>query len=128
MNQTRARAAAKRALPIVAALVLSGCVTTTQLRSGTPVIETGSAKPSRAVAACITEKWQNAGIFGMGLRVDNQILEDGYSVSISTETGQIVQLLADVRDNGPGSTTKFYKPNFVLSTGRFEDAVRACQK
>jgi hypothetical protein len=46
---------------------------------------------------------------------------------VSIKNGEVVQMLADVRDAGTGSTTKFYKPGFVAATGKFENAVRDCQ-
>ena len=113
-----------------AALVLvtfgiTGCVTTQKLRAKAPLIDVASTKSSRIVAACITETWERSGVFGMSMDVDNTVLADGYAVLV--KNGQVVQLLADVRDAGTGSTTKLYKPGFVAATGKFESAVRDCQ-
>lgn len=113
------------ALLVVATLGSTGCVTTQALRAKPPLIDVASAKSSRIVAACITESWERSGVFGMSMDVENSVLADGYAVLV--KNGQIVQLLADVRDAGAGSTTKFYKPGFVAATGKFESAVRDCQ-
>ena len=110
---------------VLASLSLMGCVTTQDLRAKQALIDVASSKASRVVAACITEKWEGSGIFGMSMDVDNTVLADGYAVSV--KNGQVVQMLADVRDAGTGSTTKFYKPGFVAATGKFEAAVRDCQ-
>ena len=110
---------------ILAASCLSGCVTTQDLRAKQALIDVASPKASRAVAACITEIWERSGVFGMSMDVNNTVLADGYAVAI--KNGQVVQMLADVRDSGAGSTTKFYKPGFVGATGKFEKAVRYCQ-
>mgnify|MGYP001190433291 FL=1 len=110
---------------VLISLSLSGCVTTQDLRAKPALIDVSSAKASRAIAACITEKWEASGVFGMSMDVDNTVLADGYAVSI--KNGEVVQMLADVRDAGTGSTTKFYKPGFVAATGKFENAVRDCQ-
>jgi uncharacterized lipoprotein YajG len=114
----------KLAMSVVTMLV-AGCATTADLRAHAPIFEVASSKASRVVAACITEKWQASGVFGMAMRVDNNVLADGYSVSVSNQ--QTVQLMADVHDSGAGSTIRFYKPGFVLATGKFEDAIKACQ-
>ena len=110
---------------VIIAVGLSGCVTTEDLRAKKALIDVSSSKPSREIAVCITERWKGSGIFGMKMDVDNAILADGYAVSVKHQ--QVVQMLADVREAGTGSTTKFYKPGFVAATGKFESAVRDCQ-
>ena len=113
---------------LLAALVvafLSGCVSSDQLRSRTPTLTVTSQKSAREVAACITGKWEKAGIFGMTMPIDNKILADGYSVSY--KNGQMVQLMADVHEAGTGSTTSYFKVDMVAGVAKFETAVRDCQ-
>ncbi len=110
---------------VLISLGLSGCATTQDLRAKPALIDVSSSKASRAIVECITEKWEASGPFGTALDVDNTVLADGYAVSM--KKSEIVQMLADVRDAGTGSTTKFYKPGFVVATGKFESAVRDCQ-
>ena len=112
-------------LSILSVISLSGCVTTQNLRTKAALIDVTSTKTARVVAACITEAWERSGVFGLPMDVNNTILADGFSVVVKNQ--QVVQLLADVRDNGTGSTTKFYKPGFVAATRKFQDAVKACQ-
>lgn len=114
-----------RALVLVAAIAVSGCVTTEDLRAKTALVDVSSTKPARTVAACITQKWEKSGVFGTPMDVNNTVLEDGYSISVMQ--GHVVQMLADVRDSGTGSTVKFYKPGFVLATGKFESAIGDCR-
>lgn len=116
----------ERILPVAAVALVTGCIVITQdLRAKSPDTGAMSAKPSREVAACITKRWEKSGAFGASMRVDTRVLADGYSISITT--GTVVQLLADVRDSGTGSTTAYYKPAFVLATETFEAAIRDCQ-
>ena len=63
---------------VLITLGLSGCVTTQDLRAKPALIDVSSAKASRAIAACITEKWEASGVFGMSMDVDNTVLADGY--------------------------------------------------
>ena len=112
-------------LSVVSVITLSGCVTTQNLRTKAALIDVTSTKTARVVAACITEAWERSGVFGLPMDVDNTILADGFSVLVKNQ--QVVQMLADVRDSGTGSTTKFYKPGFVAATGKFQDAVKTCQ-
>jgi len=114
-----------RASILIAAIAMSGCVTTEDLRSHAALIDVTSTKPARAVAACITAKWEKSGVFGAPMDVSNTVLEDGYSISV--KQGHVVQMLADVRDSGTGSTVKFYKPGFVMATGKFEAAIGDCK-
>ncbi len=112
-------------LSAISLIILSGCVTTQDLRTTAPLIDVSSAKTARVVAACITEGWEKSGTFGMPMHVENKILADGFSVIVQYQ--QVVQLLADVRESETGSTTKFYKPGFVAATRKFQDAVKTCQ-
>ena len=113
------------ALVALAAVTLCACATTAGLREGAPDIEAKSSKNARAVSACITERWQASGAFGLQMDVRSAVLQDGYSLSV--ESDGRVQLLADIRDIEGGSTTMFYKPGFVMATGKFEAAARDCQ-
>ena len=107
------------------AIVCTGCVSSSELRTKTPTLTVTSTKEARAVAACITEAWEKGGVFGMTMPIENKFLADGYSVSY--KNGQTVQLMADVHEQESGSTTKYYKVAMVAGVGKFEKAVQDCQ-
>lgn len=115
-----------RNLAILAAVAaLAGCVTSDKLRTKEPTLVVTSTKPARAVAACISSKWEATGLFGAAMPIENKILADGYSVS--HRNGQMVQLMADVHEIGSGSTTSYYKVDLVAGVAKFEAGVKDCQ-
>jgi len=110
---------------VVVALSLTGCATKQDRRVIHALFDVSSSKASHVVAACITEKWKGTGIFGMSMNIKNAVQADGYEVSV--KNGQVVQMLADVRDSGTGSVSTLYKPGYVAARDKFEAAVRNCQ-
>ena len=106
------------------ALFLFGCATPDELRQQTPLLDLKSAKSSKSVAICISDKWEGLGAFGGAITVNMRITKTGYVVSlpINGQTGMLV----DIDDMGTGSTTKYYK-GLVLLEGNFVEAIKGCQ-
>lgn len=106
------------------ALTLIGCATPAELRQQAPVLDLKSSKASKAVAICISDKWEGLGAFGGAITVNMRLTKTGYVVSlpINGQTGMLV----DIDDVGSGSTTKYYK-GLVLLEGGFVEAIKGCQ-
>lgn len=112
------------AFAVLAALV-SGCVSSEKLRSHAPVLTLASGKDARTVATCIAGKWGEGGAFGMTMPIAFDLIPNGYTVSYANQP--TVQLMADVHRQQSGSTTNYYKVDWVAGVARFETAVRECQ-
>ncbi|OZA12559.1 MAG: hypothetical protein B7Y05_11960 [Polynucleobacter sp. 24-46-87] len=104
--------------------ILLGCATPAELRQQAPLLNLKSSKTSKAVAVCVSDKWEGMGTFGGAINVNMRLTKTGYVVSlpINGQTGMLV----DIDDAGTGSTTKYYK-GLVLLEGSFVDAIKSCQ-
>lgn len=109
---------------VLCVLTLIGCATPAELRQQTPVLDLKSSKTSKAVAICISDKWEGMGAFGGALTVNMRLTNTGYVVSLplNGQTGMLV----DVDNAGTGSTTKYYK-GLVWLEGELEQAIKGCQ-
>lgn len=105
-------------------IALFGCATPAELRQQTPVLDLKSNKSSKAVAICISDKWEGMGAFGGALTVNMRLTNTGYVVSLplNGQTGMLV----DIDNAGTGSTTKYYK-GLVWLEGELEKAIKDCQ-
>lgn len=107
----------------ITAACLFGCSSPGDLRKASPNLDLTSQKPSKNVATCIADKWEN-GIFG-AVPISMRPTPGGYTLSWVNRAGG-VGLLVDVDDSGAGSKTRYFQGG-VIGAGRFEAAVLNCQ-
>ena len=111
---------------VVATAYLCGCATPADMRTRVPSLELTSNHPAKPVAICISDRWENLGVFGGTIPVNMRPTSDGYTVSWRNEAWGHTGLLVDVNDTSTGSITRYFK-NVVLGEGSFDNAVKECQ-
>lgn len=107
-------------------LLIGGCATPAEMRTQMPVFEVQSLLPSKVVAICITDKWENSGFLGLTVPVHMRQTTTGYMVSIR-DAFNTTSLLVDIEDFGTGSKTLFYR-NLSFGGADFIDSTKSCQK
>lgn len=107
-------------------ILLLGCATPADLRTHAPALELTSSRPAKPVAICITDRWENLGIFGGTIPINMRPITNGYTVSWRNEAWGHTGLLADINDVADGSKTHYFK-NAVLGEQSFDKAVIECQ-
>lgn len=114
----------------LATLLLFGCASPAEMRARAPLLELSSIRPSKPVAVCIADRWENTTYMnGPGLPITMRETTEGYTVigimqsMVQTWTG----LLADINNSPSGSTTRYYKSAGMLSSGSFDNVVKECQ-
>ena len=111
-------------ITLIIAASMSGCATPTELRQRTPEFVISSKLDARRVAACISEKWENALPLLGTQPVNLKLTKNGYAVAHGIE--ETIHL-ADISDTtGGGSVTTYYKNRSGLIEF-FNPAVKACQ-
>lgn len=117
---------------LLIAVLLTACTTPAERRMQRPELDLTSPKPSRDVAVCIADKWENTKQF-MGFSsdpVNTGMKPNGYSVSVTGSNlyrNHTTLTLADVTDRQPsGSATKYYKA-YGGGFGDYDEVVKQCQ-
>lgn len=104
---------------------LFGCATPRDMRNEEPTASYTSAKPSKNVAICIADKWENGGAFGTAVQVAMRPTVTGYTAAWVTGIDG-VGLFVDIDDVPPGSRTRLFKHG-IIGIGSFQDSVSSCQ-
>ena len=105
---------------------LVGCATPEEMRSQPPVFEVQSPLPSKTIAICIANKWENSGFLGLTVPVHMRQITNGYMVSIR-DAYNTTFVFVDIEDFGTGSKTRFYRNrNYGLTD--YVELTKACQK
>ena len=108
------------------ASTLSACATPAEMRQRAPELEFKSTFPSKTVAICIADRWENLSWVGGTIPVNMRPTNDGYTVSWRNEAWGHTGLLVDIKDTTDGSLTRYFK-NMVLGEGTFDQVVIDCQ-
>lgn len=108
--------------------LITGCSTPGDVRSTSPIIETTSSKPAKAVAGCIADKFELS--FKTG--VHSRPTSNGYSVWKEDDLGlygKTTGLVVDVDDSPRGASIKFYSKGALASaTDTVARAVEECKR
>ena len=114
---------------LATALMAVACVSPTSLREKASYLDLQSARSAADVAVCITEGWENAGLFGLPLPIVSRTNPMGFTVFYQPQNllGQTtVPNLADVSTTPGGYRTVYYKYP-VVDEARFDSVVKSCQ-
>lgn len=106
----------------LAALLLAGCVSPSDLKNSKPTINANTAKSPKEYALCVFPRWQDA-------RSEAVMSEttDGYRLVIGAM--QLTDELLDVKKTSSGSSIALYqRAAWMPGVGRstIEAAVRSC--
>lgn len=108
--------------PLLAAALLAGCATPTQLRQRPPDLELSSAKDATTVASCIVDKWGNYS-GGKIIPVDMRPAAKGFAMT-TDGFGSLAPLI-DVQAMESGSTTQLYQ--LLPVSDSFKAMLKGCQ-
>lgn len=120
----------RRITTIIVAITLCACATPNDRRRGLPDINEQSSRPSKDVAICIADKWENTKPFltFSSPPVNTSMKANGYSIIVMGRNGfgeQNTLVLADIIDYQQGSFVKYYKMGGG-GFGDYDEAVRSC--
>lgn len=116
----------KKLLPLI--MLLTACATPNERRQGLPDINVPSNKPSKEVALCIADKWENIRPFLVfsSLSINTSIKTNGYTVTGTGSGSTNTIVLVDILDYQQGSYIKYYKMGGG-GFGDYDEVVKQCQ-
>ena len=114
-------------ISVVASLLVVGCATPDDLRKSKAEVEYNSTQPSRVVASCIADRWENAVNFG-ALPITVRPTSKGYTVLASNTGVQEAILVSDVVDTPGGSHTLVFLGRYPLGLSRYLQGAQECQR
>jgi hypothetical protein len=107
----------------MAVMLLAGCTTPSDLKSGSPVFSSSTKKSPKQYALCVFPKWQDSNAGSMMTET-----EDGYRLVISNPgVGQTDELLEIEKTTTGASVRHFQRIAWVqVGRGDVSDAVKKC--
>lgn len=105
---------------------LYGCASPSEMRKGEPFLNLNSPKSAKSVAICVSDKWENLGIFNTTIPVTMRLTSNGFTVSVFNATTSQTNFLLDITETTGGSNSLYFKGINALGDS-FDDAVRGCQ-
>lgn len=108
----------------VFAILIAGCNTPEALKMRSPSLDLSSLMSAKRVAACISQKWQSSPDGNTQVKLLKS--DDVYSLSMTNQDLNNTVLVADVKEDGGGSRTR-YVNGYLFNGKKYDRAVIDCQ-